>query len=60
MYYFCVRAYNLAGESETSDIVNCMTLAQGESEMTGMVSIMMLCLFKYLFTAIAIKLLILF
>ncbi len=25
-YYFCVRAFNLAGESNTSEIVNCRTL----------------------------------
>lgn len=28
MYYFSVRAYNLAGESEMSPMVNCTTLAE--------------------------------
>ena len=35
MYYFCVHAYNLAGESAKSDTVNCMTLGVGESAMQG-------------------------
>ena len=35
MYYFCVKAYNTAGESETSDIVNCMTLGEGQTAMRG-------------------------
>ncbi len=31
-YYFCVRAFNLAGESNTSEIVNCRTLNQTHIE----------------------------
>jgi hypothetical protein len=30
-YYFCVRAFNAAGESETSEIVNCKTLSGTDS-----------------------------
>ena len=35
MYYFCVEAYNAAGESETSDIVNCTTLSESQSLLPG-------------------------
>ena len=34
-YYFCVRAYNAAGESEMSEIINCMTLSDTDSTLTG-------------------------
>jgi len=33
-YYFCVRAYNAAGESEMSEIINCMTLSDTDSTLT--------------------------
>eukprot|EP00918_Siedleckia_nematoides_P054876 GHVU01119821.1.p1 GENE.GHVU01119821.1~~GHVU01119821.1.p1 ORF type:complete len:609 (-),score=56.35 GHVU01119821.1:1770-3596(-) len=32
MYYFCVRAFNAAGESDLSSVVNCTTLARDLSE----------------------------
>ncbi|KAI0218954.1 E3 ubiquitin-protein ligase Midline-1 [Lamellibrachia satsuma] len=33
MYFFCTRAYNLAGESEMSEIINCTTLSEELSNM---------------------------
>jgi len=35
IYYFCVEAYNAAGESETSDVVNCTTLSESQSLLPG-------------------------
>ena len=37
MYYFSVRAYNSAGESEMSQIVNCRTLSSMDQNIPGMI-----------------------
>ena len=34
-YYFCVRAYNSAGESELSEVVKCTTLSAEETVIPG-------------------------
>jgi len=45
MYYFCTRAYNMAGESEMSDVINCTTLTEELSNMPGRSVVLMLCRF---------------
>ena len=35
MYYFCVRAFNLAGESNMSEIVNCRTRSETQTDVPG-------------------------
>ncbi len=35
MYYFSVRAYNAAGESEMSPLVNCTTLTESHITFPG-------------------------
>ena len=35
LYYFCVKAYNTAGSSETSNIINCKTLTDMDTAIPG-------------------------